>query len=167
MADVAVVRQRLARARRGILDQIGRVLDHAIATGRGAAETAKHVRDYLSPFFSLRRSEAGGLLRAGRVGAHPVWPAGAGMASAPARLIAVTEIAQAHGAEVKRRVERSPGWFLKWTLAPGKRDHDFCDANAKSDQGYGPGVYRGDATPVYPEHPRCRCTLVPFRPGVD
>ena len=168
MADAAVIRQRLTRARAGILRQAELVLDHAIATGRSAKEVARHLASYVSPYFSRRRSETGGLLRATRIGAHPVYPAGAGLASFPARTIAVTEISQAHGVTVRRIAAQRPGWFLRWTLAPGRRQmNDLCDANAKSDQGYGPGIYRGDATPIYPDHPRCRCVLQPIQlPGV-
>ncbi len=167
MADAAVIRQRLTRARFSVLRQAEIVLDHAIQTGRSARETARHLAQYFSSYFSRRRSETGGLLRASRIGAHPVYPAGAGLASAPARTIAVTEIAQAHGVRVQQIAAQTPGWFLKWTLSPNRRfQNDLCDANAKSDQGYGPGIFRGDATPIYPDHPRCRCSLTPIRlPG--
>jgi hypothetical protein len=162
MADAALIRNRLARARVGMLDQISRVLDAAIQTGRSAKDVALHVSQYLAPYFSTRRAETGGLLRAGRVGIAPNYPAGSGLASYPARFIATEEVALAHGNTVKRNAERLPGWFLKWTLAPGKRHRDTCDANAKRDVGFGKGIYRGDSPPIWPEHRSCRCVLVPI-----
>lgn len=153
----------LRRGRAATMSQVRRVLDHAVATGRDAADVARHIGRYFSPWFSRRRSPTGGVLRDARAGLGS-WPAAPGMSSQAVRALMLHETSNAHGEAVVRRAERED-LGVRWRTSPGKRRPDECDDKAHRDTGYGPGVYESSRVPMHPSHRLCRCVLdaVPLR----
>lgn len=160
MADLFSVRSALTRAAERAVRQVRRVLAAAVGRGTPADAVATQLSQYVNPWYATRRAPTGGLRRAGRVGIAPSAPAGSGMASAGARAIGLDAVNAAHGDRLIVLAQRAPGGVLvAWTLAPGHRDADECDAKARDDVGFGPGVYPPRQVPRYPSHPRCRCRL--------
>lgn len=121
------------------------------------AEIAKAVSQYVSPWFATRRDASGQLLRVVREGILKHWPGQAGMASAHARLVMLTETTAAHARGVGRQSRRD-GMLMKWNLSAGHAESDACDDHAqRSSRGFGRGLYLPSEFPRMPEHPRCRC----------
>lgn len=156
LAVVGTTWRALGTDRPSVLSQTGALLVKGIAAGLSAAGMAKRVSQYFSPWFATRRDATGGLVREGRQGAVRSWPGQAGMASAHARTVMLTETGAAHGRMV-RRIAAQEGRGLRWRLSPQHAGSDECDGRAHADVGYGEGVYPLSEFPPLPAHPRCRC----------
>lgn len=141
----------------GVIEQARQILVRSLALGEDARLAAKRVANLFNPHFAPRRAVTGRILRGDRQAA--LGPANAGRGSAAERRILMNETSRAHGEAIRERARKS-GRLVKWTLAPGHRGRDACDANASRDVGFGPGVYRADDVPAHPQHVNCLCTLV-------
>lgn len=146
----------LGTDRPSVLRQTGALLLKGIVAGLPAAVLAKRVADFFNPWFTTRRDANGDLVRESRQGAVKSWPGQAGMASAHARTVMLTETGAAHARMVRRIAERE-GKGLRWVLSPKHAGSDECDGFARADVGFGPGRYPIAAFPPLPAHPRCRC----------
>jgi hypothetical protein len=145
----------LATDRPSVMGQTAALLLHGVVGQLPASEVAKRVKQYFSPFFAPRRDAGGAILR-DRQGAVRSWPGRAGMASQHVRLVMLSETTAAHG-RTMRRLARRDGDLIRYTLSIRHLERDDCDANAKRDVGFGPGLYLPDSAPAVPAHPRCRC----------
>lgn len=141
--------------RPSVIGQTAALLLRGVVQQLPAKDIAKQVKQYFSPFFAPRRDASGAVLRE-REGAVRSWPGRAGMASQHPRLVMLSETTAAHG-RTMRRLARRDGQLLRYTLSLKHLERDACDANARQDVGFGPGLYLPDDAPSVPAHPRCRC----------
>jgi len=73
-----------------------------------------------------------------------------------------TEQARAHFSAQREDIATNPNIrFVRFVLAGG-HEVDECDAYARADMGYGPGIYPIDQAPVLPIHPNGKSILVPY-----
>jgi hypothetical protein len=73
-----------------------------------------------------------------------------------------TEQARAHFSAQREEISTNPNIkFVRFVLAGGHAV-DECDAYARADMGYGPGIYPIDQAPVLPIHPNGKSILVPY-----
>jgi len=163
MDEVLTVTRALRTDRETVLDQTGALLLVGIVGKMAASTIARNVKSYWSPWFSQYRDVNGKLLHTERMGAIQHWPGKAGMASAHARTVMLTETTRAHSEAMIRAALRDEA-YLKWNLSAGHSGSDACDDKAKADLGYGRGVYPPDQVPPIPSHPRCRCFVYRVTP---
>lgn len=160
-ANVAAARVRgyLDRGRANVVAQLDARIGKGINAALAASTIAEQAKQYFSPFFAVRRDADGSLRRTDRKGAVASWPGAAGMASAQARMVMLTETGRAHAQETLR-IARENDEYVKFTLSPKHKDADECDKAARKDVGFGPGIYPAfplSAAPTVPRHFRCRC----------
>lgn len=153
------INRSLRKNRRVILDQVGRLLDRAIAVGADAAQVAKRIAQYVNPWYTPRR-DANGLRRRDttRQGLQANWPAQAGMASQHAHFLAVFATNEAHREALIATALTSPESAIRWDLSPSHSRADDCNDLAARDAGLGPGVYWPQDVPSRP-HAGCQCIL--------
>ena len=140
---------RVWQCRQSVRKQIDQVLQHAIATGEDALQTAKVLEQYLAP--------------GERNAVKTYWPGRGGMGSYPARRLARTEVTRAHGQATLLAAAANP--FVRgvrWNLSQRHPEPDECDDHASANvAGLGVGVYPPDRVPRYPSHPQDLCFLTP------
>jgi hypothetical protein len=144
-----------------VMRQADMLMQKAVAAGQSIKQVAQTVGQYFSPWYATRRAPDGTLVRDGREGAVKDWPGAAGMASAGARRLMLTEAQHRHRDGVKRKAKHDDK-LMKYHLSPAHRHHDVCDELATADSGYGPGVYEPDDFPDFP-HPYCTCSAKTVR----
>jgi len=83
--------------------------------------------------------------------------------------VARTEMANAYGMSVYRKVEEDDGIIgVRWILSSGHPKPDECDHMAEVDAwGMGGGVYPSNGLPMFPAHSNCLCSFVSVREDPD
>ncbi|MGE0541224.1 MAG: hypothetical protein AB7R89_13705 [Dehalococcoidia bacterium] len=151
-----IVWRSLGTDRASVVSQTGALLVRGIAAGVAASVVANEVKQFYSPWFSQYRDEAGKLLHTERAGAVKHWPGRAGMASAHARTVMLTETTAAHS-RTQLGIALYNDQLMQYTLSYQHDHPDECTDLSRADNGFGGGVYTPDSAPRVPRHPRCRC----------
>jgi len=127
--------------------RIDGLLDYHIQRGTTATETAQALESFLTPQGAASRTA----LPYGTQGSYS------------ARRLARTEVTRAYGSATTEAARANPFVAgLRWRLSASHPKMDQCDQRAGADtDGLGKGVYRVDNVPRYPDHPQCKCSLIP------
>lgn len=156
------LRQRLVRARNWILGQTEALLQESVARGEPPETVAQKVREFFDAELAPIRNERGRLVRTAPRGLVRQAPGRAGSASVPLRRLIRHELVRAHGRATVWAAQRAPMEMgVAWRLSARHPKPDACDVHASLDTGLGPGVYRPNAVPPYPEHVNDLCHLEP------
>lgn len=139
---------RIWRADAKTRNMVDGLLAHEIRNGTSAVKIAKQLEGFLKPE---------------RAGVRTKKPYGR-WGSYDARRLARTEITAAHGRATMGAARANPFvGGVAWLLSNAEREDWPCNCvdNSERDNGMGPGVYKVNDVPAYPDHPHCICTLSP------
>ena len=144
---------------RWVRRKIDDTLRDGIRNGDSAVTIARRLEQFLDPSAAPTRYTARGRIVRRNMTRRPNGAYG----SSYARTLARTEITRVYGQAVIEAAKITPGQTgVQWRLSAGHSHQDACDDNAHNHStGMGPGEYRPDEVPRYPNHPNDICTLVP------
>jgi hypothetical protein len=147
---------RVWRTGRDVRRQIDETLREGIARGTSAEDLARQLDKFLHPKHANTSYRRNGKIYQRRNGNQPY-------AASAARRLARTEITRAHGMAVIESAKITPGVVgVRWRVSGQHPLTDPCDENARQhSDGMGPGEYKPNEVPRYPEHPQCMCSLLP------